>query len=406
MQLVKTLSALAVVGIAGQSLYALDIKDETLKLGLVANLQTRAEISKAKDTAGDDYDVTAGATGTPDTADFYVRRFRPGFKGTYMDTWKFAMIFRGDDYGRAATGTGAANLITIHQAYVNKEFKGDGITHTIKAGLDYAFFNQAEVSNSTSLLLNQRADAAFLGLRGVGIGYLLTTPMVHLGVDIQNNKGDDTASQNPTTGDGEGLAISGRIEITGPGELAIPKWQESFVGAEGTGFLIGLEYALNQRDRVADADPVTAGNQVGAIDTTVFGIDVLGHWNFLSALATYRMQKQGFSKDVPPGAGADAADVDGTIIGLQVGWAFPTELAVFEPAVRYQILDYNTDNDNEASTFGAKDYSSGSGNQFDIGLNVYFNGHANKLCFAYTDWKAEEGDGKASIFRIQHQLNF
>ena len=47
-----------------------------------------------------------------------------------------------------------------------------------------------------------------------------------------------------------------------------------------------------------------------------------------------------------------------------------------------------------------------SGFYFDAGVNLYFDGHHNKLGFYPTSYTPEEGDGDAFILRAQHQLNF
>jgi hypothetical protein len=388
-------------GTAIPTAQAVDVSDADVKLSLILNLQTRMEIADAKDTTGENWNIESSGAGESDVADFYIRRFRPGFKGTYQNDWKFAAIMRLDETDRAGASRTTA---TIHQAWIAREFKGETITHTVKMGLDYAFFNQAEASNSATLLPVQRASHLLMPVRGTGLSYMLNHPMVRWGVDIQNNTGDNAQIQVASStqkDDGEGLAYTTRVEITGPGDLALPKWQESWAGKEGTGFIVGLDLGQNDTDRAGAA----------ALDTFCWGIDVVGHWNNLSALIEMRQRTIETDPDDPAAASVD--DLESETIMAQVGYAIPWNNYFVEPAIRYSIIDVDTDDDNEAVNYNGavgaaasnRDYGS-SGEQIDLGVNLYLNSHSNKLSLAYSIWEAEEGDAEANILRLQHQLNF
>jgi hypothetical protein len=273
-------------------------------------------------------------------------------------------------------------------------------------GLDYAFFNHAEASNSATLFPIQRASAALMPVRGTGIGYMLNHPMVRWGVDIQNNIADSVNTQPAGTtqsGDGEGLSYTTRVEITGPGDLALPKWQESWAGKEGTGFIVGFEIGKN------DADRVGSGAVGTEVDTTCWGIDVVGRWNNLCGLIELRHRT--LETTVEDGTSVD--DVESEIIIVQVGYAIPWKNMFVEPAIRYSVIDMDTDDDNELVNYNGavgasasnRDYGN-SGDEIDIGVNLYLNGHSNKLSLAYSMWDAEDGDADANIIRFQHQLNF
>ncbi len=375
------------------TLSAAHVEDQDLKLSLVLNLQPRVEVANASDASGGDFDVQSGATGEPDTADFYLRRLRTGIKGSYQDHWKFAGIINADDAGRRDQSTRA---LTVHQAYVGYEFGEDAIAHLVQGGLDYAFFNHATASNSSALFPIQRASAELMPVRGLGVAYRLSTPLVRFGVDAQNNTGDDglVASES------EGLVYTGRIEITGPGDLALGKFQETYLNKEGIGFIVGIEAGINQDDR-------NAANTSSAT-STVYGIDVVFHLEGLNALAEYRMRNIETEPDVGP-----STEVDADVLIVQAGYAFAAGPVVLEPAVRYQIIDLDDENEDETlpyfvpatATTVSKDYGR-SGNEIDIGLNCYFNGHGNKMSLAYSMWEAEDGDADANIVRLQHQLNF
>jgi hypothetical protein len=406
-----TLAAL-IAGLGASTAAAVDISDNDIKLTPVLYLQSRVEIANAKDATGEDYSIEANDLGKSDTADFYIRRFRPGFKGTYQGVWKFALIWRMDDTLRAGS---TATSATIHQGYVAREIKNDAITHTIKSGLDYAFFNHAEASNSTSMFPIQRAAHNLYAVRGAGLSYMLNAPMVRWGVDIMNNVADDAVTQPELANldpDGEGLSFTTRVEVTGAGEMAIPKYQESWFGKEGTSWMVGAEIGRNQDDRFVTG--AGAGRVGHTADTTCFGLDALFHWNALSALIEGRWLTRSFEND----DASDTDDVKQRTYAVQVGYAFPLTSVVVEPCIRYQLIDFNSEEDNEAVNYAVaadastatsaqsnRDYGN-SGDQVDVGVNCYLNGHANKISLVYTTWKAEDGDAKANIVRIQHQINF
>jgi hypothetical protein len=132
-----------------------------------------------------------------------------------------------------------------------------------------------------------------------------------------------------------------------------------------------------------------------------YGVDVMLWLNGLSAYVEYRTGTLERERN----DGVAVADVDAEYITLQVGYAFPVGEEILEPAIRYQIIDNNTDAD-ETVNYGNNTESGGSGTQIDIGLNYYLSGHDNKLSLAVSLWESEEGQGDATIIRLQHQINF
>jgi hypothetical protein len=129
--------------------------------------------------------------------------------------------------------------------------------------------------------------------------------------------------------------------------------------------------------------------------------------NGLSAYAEYRTGTTESERN----DGVAVSDVDAEFIVLQVAYAFPVGDEVLEPCIRYQEIDYNTDADQavnySTAAQGSTATDSGqSGTQIDIGLNYYLNGHDHKLQLALSLWEAEEGEGDATIIRLQHQINF
>lgn len=391
MLLSKSLSVLALIGIVLPSAHALSIKDDQVKLDIGVRLQTRLASGSAENATGDDYDIITGANGKTDPIHFSIPRSRLYLKGKYGDDWKFQLTFMADDVDAEFTKDNRG--AQVRYAWIERIFKGETLTHSIKAGLDKPNYNESDViSSSARLFPSVRATSNLLKPRGTGLGYQLDGSMFKFNVDVQNNLADG-AKENPD--ETNGLWISGRVEFSPVTAWYIPKRTESFLGKEGTGLNFGLGYGMNNDDQENAA--------VGSVrNETGMHIDVLGHWNALTAIAAVSTRSR---EDEVIVSGA-TTETDSLIYTAQVGWAFPMENGhVIEPAIRYTMIDNNTDDDNEASVYGNGD-NGGSGSQFDIGVNYYINGHSNKLQLAYQSWTAEDGDGTASIIRLQQQLNF
>ncbi|MEK7413756.1 MAG: porin [Planctomycetota bacterium] len=386
------------------SAYSLDVKDEDMKLGLVMRIQMRAERANASDNTGDTHNIANGVTGQPDTADFYLRRFRFGFKGTYQNDYKFAAIVRMDNADRTANSDSGRNAV-IHQAYLARVFKPEGsdTEHIVSAGLNYSFFNGAQdtFSSSQQLFPAPRATegSTFLAPRGVGVAYKAVGKLLsnnyQFGVDILNNTGDDATATTRK----EGLCYVARFEYVPydsvPGHM---KTTESFVGAKGTGMLIALDAGINKNDITSATARQTRKAE---------GIEVLVHHDSLTALFEYRVAQLETDNTVAANTNAGSK-----AIILQAGWAMPWYDGVIEPSFRWSRIDLDKDTV-ETSAFGTADFGN-SGFQTELGVNWYINKtHNNKLQFAYLDWRGEqsslatvESPARAHVLRAQWQVNF
>ena len=392
--------------------------DDAAKLTVGLLVQARMDISRGSTSAGDVYSPSENAAGQPDTADFYLRRVRPYFKGTFGDGFLFQATLAGDNVSRNSTST---NNVTLFDAFVGKKFVSGDVSHTIVAGKKNAWFYTGNFNQATGLFPSFRPTVPVGAPNNVGLSYRLDASVIRFGVDVLNNvgtgfsssttlgaAGDDTA--NATTDEGEGLWYSGRMEITGQGDWT-SVWQESFAGKPGHGFVIGLEAAADAKDRLADANGAVVGNQAGHATARIFGFEGMLHIDDLTAVADYRMQNTTFGTD----AGADPDAINSRTFTIQAGYAFRTGAAlvpVVEPALRFSKIDNNKDNSNEGANYGAADYGA-SGRQIEIGMNAFFNGHKNKLAIEYVNWVGEEGAAAptdnaptAHILRIQQQLWF
>jgi Phosphate-selective porin O and P len=400
---VTTLAALALIGCTAPAALAVSIKDDVVSITPTVRMQTRAQMNDAKSATGTDYRVNGGTAGAVDESiDFMVRRARFGINFKYGSAWKGRLQFMADNVDNTATN--ANRGANIRYGWVERGFDlGDGMSAAVKFGLDKAEQNASDrMSSSVKLLPNDNAASTYLAPRGVGVSARFHHPIFWVGADLLNNTNaaKDVTTTNAT--EEEGFYYGVRGEFSFSPEWMIAKRAESFVNKEGQGLVFGLSYGVNNDAVLLDVDTATAGNQQGKQSLSAYQADVLFWLNGLSALAEFRSG----SLESTPNAGTAPADVDAEFITIQLGYAMPVSDMVVEPAIRYQIIDNNTDNDDEASNYGSNAETGGSGTQIDLGVNLYFSGHENKLGLAVSLWEAEEGSGEATIIRLQHQINF
>lgn len=393
---------------AGAPLAALEVADDTVKLGLGLYMQVRAEVIQAEDASGAPYNATEGSPGQNDQVDFYLRRARPIFKGSYQDKWLFSMALAADNWGR----TGASNqTISLDHGWLGVKYEcGLGLKHQTSWGKQQSDFNSAGARTAACLFPTQRPTAAMVNMNALGICHTAKSDSFTVSLAAMSNVGDDATA----TTEGEGLFYAARVEWNGTGDFKNTKWQESYVGAEGKGITIAAELGTNINDRATDADLTTAGNQAGSIDTMVYGIEALLHVDALTALVEYRAMSRSGGLD----SGVEADDVDSTAFVLQAGYAFPLAGGtVLEAAGRFALVDFATDIDGDTANYGSNSVgitsmpdNAGSGQIIDLGVNWYIKGHNNKMGLMVELWEGEEdatGDSpSATAVRLQHQLTF
>ncbi|MBA2481963.1 MAG: hypothetical protein H0V44_14955 [Planctomycetes bacterium] len=400
MTLNKTLALIACAGMCVPAANAaVSLSDDTLKLEFGVRLQTRASMERGDDSAGNEFNIERGVRGKNDPVNFMMRRTRLYAKGTYQENWKFQFAIQGDDIERQAN-SGAAS---VRYAWVERQLKmGESLTHVIHFGLDKPFFNDADIISSSAMLMptKRATEAHILKNRSVGLGYRLWHPMFALGADIQNVGGRvQPTANNVADNESEGFFYSARGEFSFSPEWFVAKRAESYCGKEGHAAVLGLEYGT-ERDRF------TAINAQRT--TSAYGGDILFWWNSITAIADLKWQK---AETTTLPAGTVAPEVKAQVFTAQIGYAIPLEGGMaIEPAFRYAKIDTDTstaakDAPQNFSTAAFAEHGQ-SGSEFEVGLNLYMNGHGNKLSLQYSNWKANDGDARASIFRLQHQLNF
>ena len=415
-RLVPSLLLLTLAGYAAAE--SMVVSDDAAKLTVGMLTQVRMDIARGSNNADDVYSPSENGAGKPDTADFYLRRLRPYFKGTFGDGFLFQTTLAADNVGKNAT---SSTNVTLFDAYVGRKIVTGDLSHTVIAGKKNAWFYTGNFNQSMGLFPSLRPTTPIGVPNNIGVSYRLDAPMIRFGVDVLNNvgtgfttstamgaAGDDTANAN--TSQGEGLWYSGRLEITGKADWASP-WQESFAGKPGHGFVIGIEAAGDSKDRIADVDGATPLAQAGSASAAIFGFEGMLHLDSLTAVIDYRMQKTSFVAD----AAANPDAVHSHTFTVQAGYALATGIALVpmvEPAVRFSTIDNFGGNTTEGVNYGAADYGA-SGRQVEIGMNAFFNGHKNKLAIEYINWTGEEGATPATgnaptahILRVQQQLLF
>ena len=406
---VKTLAALALLGVLAPTAHAVSIKDDILSITPTLRIQTRAQMNDATSTTGSDYRVAGGIPGAVDEPiDFSIRRARFGMAFKYGSNWKGTFTLQADNTDQNGTqGTAArAALTAIRYAWLERGFAlQDGMAAAIKFGLDKPEQNaQDKLSSSRKLLPNDAASSGYLSPRGVGIGARFNHPVFMIAADLQNNtnaaKDATVAVPNTNNSEEEGYFYGVRAEFSFSPEWFIAKRADSFLGKEGHGFNVGLSYGVNADAVLADVDPGAAVDK-GQQSLSAYQIDGMLWLNGLSGYIEYRAGTLESTSNV----GTAIADVDSEYITLQLGYAFLVGEEVLEPAIRYQIID-NDSNADETVNYGNNTESGGSGTQIDVGLNYYLSGHDNKLSLAVSLWESEEGSGDATIIRLQHQINF
>lgn len=388
---------------AGAPLAALEVADDTVKLGLGLYMQVRAEVIQAEDKDGKAFNATEGVAGQNDQADMYLRRFRPIFKGSYQDKWLFSLGLAADQWGRL----GAAGLVTLDHGWLGTKYEAFGGKHQTIWGKQQTDFNSAGARTGAALFPTLRPTAAMVTVNALGLSHSAKFDSLAVNLIATSNAGDDAVA----TTDGEGLFYAARVEWNGTGDFKNTKWQESYAGAEGKGITIAAELGANLNDRVAASGFTGAA---GGIDTLVYGIEALLHMDALTALVEYRAVSRAITLD----SGADADDVDSTAFVVQAGYAFPLAGGtVLEVAGRFALVDLATDIDGDSANYGANSVglttmpdNAGSGQIIDLGVNWYIKGHNNKMGLMVELWEGEEnaaGDSpSATAIRLQHQLTF
>ncbi len=396
---------------------------DTTGLTWSALLQSRLELSRSRDAVGASYDANTGKAGRGDDVEGYLRRARLGVRFTQGEHLRANLILAADNAERQ--GLGDARVFQPLIATVAYEWTDDGqVRHQLKAGLDYPFYNRASFGPPQQQLLPaDRATILLLWPRGFGVGYRARGDQATFGVDVQQNSnsafpGYPVATNAPIlAGDsadndshGEGLCYTTRLEWS-PAGLELGSWSESYVGAEGTGLGLGIDLGYNNRDRVAygTSTPDATDATNAEINTWCLGLEANLHHDRWSVIADLRTQRTSTSTDDDgPVVANEDRRITSRVAVLQAGYVVVQSPAVWEAAGRFSRIDIDTTG-SEATAYntrtGLADFGS-SGWQTELGVNCYLDQHRHKLQLGWLRWRAEEGDGRTDVVRMQHQWQF
>lgn len=412
------------------------VKPSDLVFKWKAVIQARAVAGASADAAngdGQDYFASTNANGSEsESLRLGLRRARLTIEARSKDDWFALATIRADSVGTSGTTSTGAAAVGLYAAYVGKTFKHGDYEHDVKLGVDQFYSNWSTISASTGLFAGDRSVGVITGnssQREAGLNYQFRSPILRAGFDIQDNSNlTRTATNTPSSGNYDRKPTpftSLRIEGA-PGADYLPaRKQESYVGAFGTEVVFGLDYQNSGRT-------YAVANEERQFH--IFGPDLLIHWDNLTFLAEYRLSHLGRSATAGTLANSEAESLDGRHWNAQAGYVLPLEdlPLKIEPALRFAVTDWATDLDERSQwgTNGSRDNNAynpntflaqtklkkgeledgttslGSGRQVDVGVNLYWNGHANKTQISYQAWKAEEGEGVARAILVQHQVQF
>lgn len=365
------------------------LADSTVKLDVGAVMQNRAEMNWAEDSKGNAFDVNRGKLGESDPVDFYNRRARLTVSAE-REGWKGLISFAADNADKTGKKERAVELVYLWAA---KTIKTGSLSHVITVGQDQPNIQPAYRDPSSQLLLPvPRATVLFPSAYiGYGARYQLNHKQFQFSVDVQNNRDQGKVDSTET----DGLFYGARLVASPIPGLALPKRTESFAGEPGMGLAIGIDGTMDHSHVLKESN--------GSIVTASYlsgGADILFHMDNLTAVADARIQKFYRPEN----------KVLSYAVSVQAGYAIPVAAAgiVLEPALRGSIIDKDVDVDEAVKTYSSSAVAEhgNSGYEGEVGLNIYFKGHSNKVQIGFQRWEAEASDASANILRVQHQFSF
>jgi len=373
------------------------VADDDVRLDLGILEQARAERADATAADGTEWDVVRARPGNSDDIDWSLRRARLGVAGTYDQDYRFNLTLDADLID--LQGYQETQNVGIYYAWLARDFSSGEATQTINAGLNDAFFNRADSAAPYFLFPSERASAALMTVRGIGVGYHLATPDADFGIDLRQSLDPNKPVENASNADG--FFYSVRLEFS-PLDGAKPAYQESYAGAPGEGILLTGDYGVDDRDQSLPGYTIRKEG---------YGFEGLGHLDGLSVLLEARYLNLDQASN-GGGAGPSSENHQRVLI-VQAGYATQLGQMVFEECGRWSEITFDAPAGSPPPNYNGGTYNpqpdsdwGDSGKQYDLGINLYLKGHANKLQLAYSRWTASSGAARAGIWRLQQQLFF
>ena len=373
------------------------VSDDDVRLDLGLLEQARAEHADATADDGADWVLVRARPGTSDNVDWSLRRARLGVTGSYDQDYRLNLTLAADliDVG----GYQEAQDVGIYYAWLGYDFSTGEATQSITVGLNDAFFNRVDSASAYFLFPSERVSAALMTVRGIGVGYHLTTPDADFGIDLRQSLDPDKPAEN--AGNADGVFYSTRLEFS-PLDGPKPAYQESYAGAAGEGILLTADYGVDDRDQSV---PGYTTRRRG------YGFEGLGHVDGLSVLLEARYLN--VDQDSNGGGAGASTENHQRVLLVEAGYATAFGAMVLEECGRWSETNFDAPAGSPAPNYNGgtsnplpdSDWGD-SGRQYDLGINLYLKGHANKLQVAYSRWTASSGAARAGIWRVQQQLFF
>ncbi len=316
--------------------------------------------------------------------DFYLRRIRLELGGHIAKNLTYNLTFEGDKNSKAPGKS--SNAVKILYAYGDYKFADPLSVRFGKTKLPYS---RVSLTSSSNQLLIERPfsteDAKNL-FDDYYQAHLLLHGKLAEGTIAYSLAGGDGwesgATVSSNTVHKSGLLYVARLELSPPGWVEKSK-SDAHLG-KGKHLTLGANWA-------AQGGIEYAGNAFEE-DRTLWGLDLSGHWQGLTAQVEYNAWKEDFSDP-------SKANKEPRGWYAQVGYFLP-DLNV-EPAVRYEIYEQDSNKaDTEQKTLTA-------------GINWYLKGHNVKFSANYVMTEFEKNakgflanDDKQNVFQIQGQLYF
>jgi phosphate-selective porin len=376
---------------------------KAFSLNMSTNLQIRAQLT-------DNRDVASGAD-AGDSMSFYVRRLKTSLKGNVFDSkWNYKMTFAWQD---AATGNG------LEDAEIT--YKG-GETWAVGAGRRKSFFNLQEYTSSSKQQFVDRsiANEVFNNDFVTGVWYDGNmkagehTVRYNFGIyngttRTGNNFGEqrDFASGSGAAASNNGFRMmyAGRVELIGNGDTKAKVLDgESDLRSDSKErplqFVTGLGASLMQLDDTET--PNVGGARTHKADVWNLVWDARIHVEGFSVGAGlfHRTVNFGDTADTDVGHASGYTDMGAY---AQLGYAIHTDGGIWEPAIRYSLVDRD-------------DFNSAGRQQDDselsVGVNYFMQEHKLKLTFDATYGEARVHGVNANptrptaTYRLQLQMGF
>lgn len=360
-----------------------ETKGVTISVAEHTNLTIRFRLQPRFDLG--DLTISRGGSRYESESDLYIRRARLEFGGDLIKSLTYAFHLSGDKWQQK----GHDDEIEIFYAYLDYKFFNELSVRFGKAKLPYS---RISIMSSARLLLlenpvsteaakkffddHQQPQLLLHGkfLEGILAYYLAAGDGWEEGKTLR--VGNTVRKANPL--------FVGRIELSPPGWIEEKK-SDAHLG-EGRHLSLGVHYAIQ--------DSIEYRENTFEEDRYLFGFDLSGHWEGVTAQFEYNQWEEDFT---------DPTQRNREPKGwyLQAGYFIKARKLNLEPTARYEEFDQDsnaTDKEQKVWTVGA---------------NWYAKGHTLKISANWVHTEFERGasgwltsDDDKDVFQLQAQFYF